>query len=65
MPFGELDSGAGAGPHHVANPFRRRFGVGEVFGDRCWDGPAIGPLADASCVADNPGEKLWTALVSP
>jgi o-succinylbenzoate synthase len=38
------------------------FGAGEVFGDRRWDGPAIGPLADASCIATNPGEELWNAL---
>ena len=38
------------------------FGVGEIFGDRRWDGPVIGPLADASCVAANPGEEIWTAL---
>ncbi len=38
------------------------FGVGEIFGDRRWDGPFIGPLADASCVAINPGEDLWNAL---
>ncbi len=38
------------------------FGVGEVFGDRRWDGPLIGPLVDASCVAVNPGEELWNAL---
>jgi O-succinylbenzoate synthase len=38
------------------------FGVGEVFGDRRWDGPMIGPLADDSCVAVNPGEDLWNVL---
>ncbi|HKB56800.1 MAG TPA: o-succinylbenzoate synthase [Lacunisphaera sp.] len=38
------------------------FGTDEVFGDRRWDGPVIGPLADASCIAANPGEELWTAL---
>jgi O-succinylbenzoate synthase len=38
------------------------FGTGEVFGDRRWDGPMIGPLADASCIAANPGEALWNAL---
>lgn len=37
------------------------FGVGEVFGDRLWDGPAIGPLLDASwCEQVNP-EALWNA----
>ncbi len=38
------------------------FGVAGIFGDRKWDGPFIGPLADASCVAFNPGEDLWNAL---
>lgn len=38
------------------------FGAGEIFGDRRWDGPIIGPLADASCIAANPGEELWNAL---
>ena len=38
------------------------FGPGEVFGDRRWDGPFIGPLADASCLASNPGEEIWNAL---
>ncbi len=38
------------------------FGAGDVFGGRRWDGPAIGPLADASCIATNPGEELWNAL---
>lgn len=38
------------------------FGAGAVFGDRRWDGPVIGPLADASCIATNSGEELWNAL---
>lgn len=38
------------------------FGTGEVFGDRRWAGPVIGPLVDSSCIADNSGEELWTAL---
>jgi O-succinylbenzoate synthase len=38
------------------------FGVGEIFGDRRWDGPQIGPLADFFCVAQNPGEEIWNAL---
>ena len=37
------------------------FGVGEIFGDRRWDGPFIGPVADASCIATNEKE-LWDAL---
>lgn len=37
------------------------FGVGEIFGDRVWDGPAVGPLIDASwCAQVNP-EALWNA----
>jgi O-succinylbenzoate synthase len=37
------------------------FGVGEIFGDRLWDGPAIGPLLDPSwCDQVNP-EELWNA----
>lgn len=46
-------------------PLTRRalgFGAGEIFGDRRWDGPVVGPLADASCIAHHPGEDLWTAL---
>ncbi|WP_438482325.1 o-succinylbenzoate synthase [Oleiharenicola lentus] len=38
------------------------FGVGEIFGERVWDGPVIGPLADASCIQQEPGEALWNAL---
>jgi len=38
------------------------FGVGEIFGARIWDGPVIGPLADASCIAAGTGEELWNAL---
>ncbi len=38
------------------------FGVGEMFGDRRWDGPQIGPLADLSAIAQNPGEEIWNAL---
>ena len=49
----------------LTQPLTKRalgFGVGEIFGDRCWDGPVIGPLADESCLATNPGEELWKAL---
>lgn len=49
----------------LSQPLSRRalgFGVGEIFGDRRWDGPFIGPLVDAGCVASNPGEELWNAL---
>ncbi len=38
------------------------FGTGGIFSGRRWDGPVIGPLADASCIADNPGEELWAML---
>lgn len=46
-------------------PLSRRalgFGVGEIFGDRRWDGPFIGPLIDNGCLAQTPGEELWNAL---
>lgn len=49
----------------LTQPLTKRalgFGVGEIFGDRCWDGPVIGPLADASCLAGNSGEEIWNAL---
>jgi len=48
----------------TGSPVRRAlgFGTGPVFGDRMWDGPLIGPLADASCLAPNPGEAPWNAL---
>ncbi|MDB6113694.1 MAG: ykfB [Lacunisphaera sp.] len=49
----------------LTQPLTKRalgFGVGEIFGDRRWDGPVIGPLADASCLAANPGEGLWAAI---
>lgn len=38
------------------------FGVGEIFGQRRWDGPPVGPLVDAGwCDAVDP-EELWNAL---
>lgn len=38
------------------------FGVGEIFGDRRWDGPLLGAVVDSSWSdAVNP-EELWTAL---
>ena len=49
----------------LTQPLSKRalgFGTGEIFGDRRWDGPVIGPLADAACCALNPGEELWNAL---
>ena len=49
----------------LTQPLTKRalgFGVGEIFGDRRWDGPFLGPVLDASWVnAVNP-EDLWTAL---
>ena len=38
------------------------FGTAGIFGDRLWDGPFIGPVADASCIGPKPGEALWNAL---
>ncbi|MDI1248033.1 MAG: o-succinylbenzoate synthase [Lacunisphaera sp.] len=40
------------------------FGTGEIFGERLWDGPIIGPLADASCIAEQAGEGIWNALTT-
>lgn len=38
------------------------FGVGEIFGQRTWDGPVVGSLLDAGwCDAVDP-EELWNAL---
>lgn len=38
------------------------FGVGEVFGNRCWDGPVIGPVLDAGWLQGFNLEDAWTAL---
>lgn len=38
------------------------FGVGEIFGDRLWDGPVTGPLLDAGWAAATDAEGLWNAL---
>ncbi len=38
------------------------FGVGEVFGDRRWDGPVTGPVLDDGWSAAINPEELWTAL---
>jgi o-succinylbenzoate synthase len=49
----------------LSRPLTKRalgFGAGGLFGDRRWDGPVIGPLADATSIALNPGEELWNAL---
>ena len=46
----------------LAHELTRRalgFGVGEVFGDRRWDGPATGPLVDASWAQGVNAEELW------
>lgn len=49
----------------LARPLTKRalgFGVGEIFGDRRWDGPFLGAVLDQSWSdAVNP-EELWTAL---
>lgn len=38
------------------------FGIGEMFGHRAWDGPAIGPLLDGAwCEAAKP-EEPWNEL---
>ncbi|HEY8995737.1 MAG TPA: o-succinylbenzoate synthase [Lacunisphaera sp.] len=38
------------------------FGVGEIFGDRRWDGPFLGSVLDESWVASVNPEELWSAL---
>ena len=38
------------------------FGVGEVFGDRLWDGQIIGPLVDAGWSEAVDMEEIWNAL---
>ncbi len=38
------------------------FGVGEVFGDRRWDGPIMGPVLDDGCFSTFNPEELWNAL---
>jgi len=38
------------------------FGVGEVFGDRRWDGPVTGPVLDDGWSAAINPEDLWNAL---
>lgn len=38
------------------------FGVGEIFGDRRWDGPFMGPVLDDSWFAAFNPEELWNAL---
>jgi len=38
------------------------FGVGDIFGDRRWDGPFLGPVLDASWINAIKPEDMWTAL---
>ncbi len=38
------------------------FGVGEVFGDRRWDGPMLGPVLDTGWLAGFNEEESWNAL---
>jgi O-succinylbenzoate synthase len=38
------------------------FGVGELFGDRRWDGPFLGPVLDDGWFAAFNPEDLWNAL---
>jgi O-succinylbenzoate synthase len=38
------------------------FGVGEIFGDRRWDGPFTGPVLDGDWSRGIKPEELWNAL---
>jgi len=38
------------------------FGVGEIFGDRRWDGPVLGPVLDEGWAKMVNPEDLWNAL---
>lgn len=38
------------------------FGVGEIFGDRSWDGPMVGPLLDVGWCEGVDPEEIWNAL---
>jgi O-succinylbenzoate synthase len=38
------------------------FGVGEIFGDRRWDGPFVGPILDGGWSRGVNPEELWNAL---
>ena len=49
----------------LTQPLTKRaigFGVGDIFGDRRWDGPFLGPVLDASWVNTVNPEDLWIAL---
>lgn len=49
----------------LTRPLTKRalgFGVGDIFGDRRWDGPFLGPVLDGSWVKGVNAEDLWTAL---
>jgi len=48
-----------------AEPLTKRalgFGIGGLFGDERWDGPAVGPLLDAAWARRVKPEELWNAL---
>jgi O-succinylbenzoate synthase len=38
------------------------FGIGEVFGDRRWDGPVMGPVFDRGWLGGVDASSLWEAL---
>lgn len=38
------------------------FGIGDIFGDRRWDGPQLGPVLDAGWVRGVNPEESWNAL---
>jgi O-succinylbenzoate synthase len=49
----------------LTRPLTKRalgFGVGEIFGDRRWDGPVIGPVLDGSWVNGVNAEEIWSSL---
>ena len=49
----------------LTQPLTKRalgFGVGEIFGNRRWDGPMLGAVLDASWVNAVKPEAIWTAL---
>ncbi|MBI2814366.1 MAG: o-succinylbenzoate synthase [Opitutae bacterium] len=49
----------------LTQPLTRRalgFGVGEIFGDRRWDGPILGPVLDRSWISAVNPEEIWNAL---
>ncbi len=49
--------------HHTALLRRSPgFGIGEIFGDRRWDGPFLGAVLDDGWFKDINPEELWNAL---